>query len=394
MPFPGCVPELTDGVVRLRAHRPDDAERIVEQSTDAETMRWTTVPRPYDLDDARDFLAKIEREWGTPGGLRHWAVTDAADPSARYLGTVDLRPRGGGAAETGFGLHPQGRGLGVDGRGRCGWSAAGGSARAAPGCTGWPCAATSPRGGWRGRAGSPTTARIPQSHPDPDDPTGPALDVWRASLGADDVMEPRTPWEDVPVLDAGGGARHPAAAVARRATSTALEPRDQPDHYMPARGVLDADTFPEWLMIRREQMSLGKVLSWCVADTTTDAALGEVLVFVTEGTLDDDTAELGYQVVPSGRGRGVATTGVAGAASRTRSRRAPTAGWGCAGWSPRRRRTTSRATRCSTGSGSRSGAARRRPTCCPTAGRSTPCTGSCSATEVRPVSCRGRCRSC
>ena len=82
MPFPGCVPELTDGVVRLRAHRPDDAERIVEQSTDAETMRWTTVPRPYDLDDARDFLAKIEREWGTPGGLRHWAITDAADPSA------------------------------------------------------------------------------------------------------------------------------------------------------------------------------------------------------------------------------------------------------------------------------------------------------------------------
>ena len=56
-------------------------------------------------------------------------------------------------------------------------------------------------------------------------------------------------------------------------------------------------------------MSLGKVLSWCAADTTTDAALGEVLVFVTEGTLDDDTAELGYQVVPSGRGRGVATTG-------------------------------------------------------------------------------------
>ena len=37
MPFPGCVPELTDGVVRLRAHRPDDAERIVEQSTDPES---------------------------------------------------------------------------------------------------------------------------------------------------------------------------------------------------------------------------------------------------------------------------------------------------------------------------------------------------------------------
>ena len=36
----------------------------------------------------------------------------------------------------------------------------------------------------------------PQAHPDPEG--GRALDVWRASLGADDVMEPRTPWADPP----------------------------------------------------------------------------------------------------------------------------------------------------------------------------------------------------
>ena len=30
---------------------------------------------------------------------------------------------------------------------------------------------------------------------------------------------------------------------------------------------------------------------------------------VAEGTLDDDTAEIGYQVIPSGRGRGGATAG-------------------------------------------------------------------------------------
>ena len=113
MPFPGCVPELTDGVVRLRAHRPEDAERIVEQCNDTETMRWTTVPRPYGMDDAHAFLAKVEHDWGTPDGVRHWAVTDAADAEGRFLGTVDLRPRGGGAAETGFGLHPSGRGQGL-----------------------------------------------------------------------------------------------------------------------------------------------------------------------------------------------------------------------------------------------------------------------------------------
>src|SRR6476620_8435019 len=38
---------LTDGVVTLRAHSVDDADAIVEQSSDPESLRWTTVPRPY-----------------------------------------------------------------------------------------------------------------------------------------------------------------------------------------------------------------------------------------------------------------------------------------------------------------------------------------------------------
>jgi hypothetical protein len=41
------VPVLTDGTVRLRAHCPQDAVAIVEQCTDPESMRFTTVPRPY-----------------------------------------------------------------------------------------------------------------------------------------------------------------------------------------------------------------------------------------------------------------------------------------------------------------------------------------------------------
>ncbi len=305
-PFPGCVPELTDGVVLLRAHRLDDAQRIVEQSNDPESMRWTTVPRPYGLDDAREFLATIESAWNSPDGLRYWAVTDASDPQGRYLGTIDLRPRGGGVGEVGFGLHPQGRGSGFmagalrllarwwfgQGGVRVHWLAIRGnfpSWRVA-----WSCGFTQ-------------HGTTPQVHPDPDDAGAPPLDVWRASLGADDVLEPHSPWDDVPVLEV---AEHGIRLRPWRDGDLAsLDPRDQPDHHMPARGVLDADTFPEWLLIRREQMSVGRVLSWCVADATTDAALGEVLVFVTEGTLDDDTAELGYQVVPSARRRGVATTG-------------------------------------------------------------------------------------
>lgn len=303
MPFPGCVPELTDGQVRLRAHRPQDAERIVEQSNDPDSMRWTTVPRPYALEQAHDFLAHIEAAWGEADGIRHWAVTDAADPGSRYLGTIDLRPKGGGAASVGFGLHPQGRGQGLmagalrlvsrswfaEGGVRVHWDAVRGNF--ASWRVAWSCGFTH-------------HGMVPQALPDPDG--GTAVDVWRASLGSQDTMEPRTPWADLATLtsDEAGGI---LLRAWRDDDVEHLEGRDQPAHHMPARGVLDADTFPEWLLVRRERMSVGTMLSWCVADADTDAALGEVLVFVTEGTLDDDTAELGYQVLPSARGRGVAT---------------------------------------------------------------------------------------
>ena len=306
MPFPACVPVLTDGHVRLRAHRPEDAERIVESSNDPESMRWTTVPRPYPPVEAERFLGLIRAGWEDADGNRLWAIEEVDDAQGRLLGTIDIRPTvAPGVAEVGFGLHPDARGRGVmssalrlasrwwfgDGGIRVHWSSIRGNF-----------------GSWRvaWACGFTHHGTTPQAHPDPEG--GRALDLWRASLGADDVMEPRTPWADPPVLtspEAGGIRLRPW----RDADIEALEPRDQPDHHMPARGVLDSDSFPEWLLIRREQMSQGKVLSWCIADAGTDAALGEALVFVAEGTLDDDTAEIGYQVIPSGRGRGVATAG-------------------------------------------------------------------------------------
>ena len=301
--FPGCVPEPSDGHVLLRAHREADLARIVEQSQDPLSRSWTTVPRPYDDRHAREWLAAIEASWNDPAGIRHWAITTAEDPD-RYLGTVDLRPQSSrDVAKIGFGLHPEARGQGVmaaavrlacqwwfdHGGSRVHWAAVRGnfdSWRVA-----WACGFTH-------------HGTLPGAHVDMDG--GPAMDIWQASLAADDVMEARTPWVDPPVLrtdDAGGL----VLRAWRDSDVEGLGARDQPAHHMPARGVLDVDTFPEWLMARREKMAVGTTLSWCVADSAQDHALGEVLLFVTEGTLDDDTAELGYQVLPGARRRGVAT---------------------------------------------------------------------------------------
>ncbi len=302
MPFPACVPELTDGVVRLRAHRPGDASRIVEQCTDPDTLAFTTVPRPYGPRDAADFLDLVAQAWADESGHRYWAVCAPDDPEGAFLGTVDLRPRGSGTAETGFSLHPDGRGRRLMGRalrlacqwwfdqgGRwVGWTAVRGnfaSLRVAHAC-GFRLEGT--------RSGSlPLTDE------------GPLLDAWLGSLRLGDPMTPRNRWIEPPVCELLGVRLRPW----REDDARYVEPPDHPAHWIPSRAVPTPETFADWLLRRREVMARGESVNWCIADTRSDAALGEVLVFTGQGALADvDTAELGYQLFPSVRGRGVTRT--------------------------------------------------------------------------------------
>lgn len=87
------VPELTDGDVRLRGHRAQDAARVVEQVSDERSRRWTTVPMPYGPAEADAFLAQVAAEW-TDGSGRWWAV----EVDGRFAGTVNYSVRGAGAA--------------------------------------------------------------------------------------------------------------------------------------------------------------------------------------------------------------------------------------------------------------------------------------------------------
>src|SRR4051794_21977907 len=107
------VPTLTDGVVTLRAHRADDVEGVLEQSRDARSQRWTTVPVPYERADAVHFVAElVPRGWA---GNTEWAF--ALEAEGRFAGTVSLRSAGSGRAELGYGAHPWARGTGYAERG-------------------------------------------------------------------------------------------------------------------------------------------------------------------------------------------------------------------------------------------------------------------------------------
>ncbi len=298
MPFPECVPELSDNVVRLRAHRLQDLARIVEQSRDPLTGAFTTVPRPYGEDDGRAFLEHIAEEWTTAGGRRHWAISRVDDPDSALLGTIDLRPDPApGVAETGFGLHPEGRGQGLmahalrllarhwfdEGGQRVYWRAVRGNF--ASWRVAWACGFTH-------------HATLPQALPHPD---GSAPDGWVASLGREEPMAPQSPWLEPPLLEGGGGIR---LRPWRDEDAAAVEEPDHPAHFMPEAGSLRPATFEQWLLRRRERMSLGQAVHWCIADASSDRALGDVVLFTRHGVLDGDHAELGYQLVPSAKGRG------------------------------------------------------------------------------------------
>lgn len=293
--FPACVPVLTDGHVLLRAHRESDAERIVEQSQDPESIAWTTIPAPYGPDDARQFLELIAGDWERPDGNRSWAITAASDPDT-LLGTIDIRPSGSGLASIGFGLHPQGRGRGL-------------MTAAVRLATQWWFDRGGVRMHWEANRGNFPSWRVAHScgfifHgtvPQSLLQRGEVMDAWTGSIGRDgDLTKPVTPWHEPAVLEGAGIRLRPW----RESDADALEPPDTPAHFAPGIPPT-AETFAEWLLVRRERAAFNQATHWCIADLSTDRALGQVLLI--DRGQQPGSAELGYQLFPSARGRGAAT---------------------------------------------------------------------------------------
>ncbi len=305
--FPEVVPILSDGGVTLRAHTPDDVDAIHEQCTDPEMQRWTQVPAAYSREDAAGFVGRAAERWDDPTGDRQWAIEWLDGDTPRFAGSLDLRPGAGpDTASIGFGLHPAARGAGVMARAvrlaashafetgpwgrpisRLHWAAVVGN---------W----ASRRVAWA--AGFTFHGLLPGTHPNTMEPDGPALDTWHASLSAGDPMAPQTPWFSPTPLEGNSIRLRPWRAE----DIEALEEREDPAHWMPSRSVLGREMFPAWLERRSELMALGTGIEWCIADRESDRALGSVVLFSREGPLTGDVAELGYQLLPSARGRGIA----------------------------------------------------------------------------------------
>jgi RimJ/RimL family protein N-acetyltransferase len=109
MRFPEDVPVLRDDVVTLRAHTGDDIEPAYEVCQDPEMQRWTTIPVPYERENAVHYLTEFIPAGWRDGSSWAWAI----EYDGRYAGTIDLRPGDGGVGEVGFAVAPWARGHGV-----------------------------------------------------------------------------------------------------------------------------------------------------------------------------------------------------------------------------------------------------------------------------------------
>jgi RimJ/RimL family protein N-acetyltransferase len=107
------LPELRTAALRLRANKPQDAERIVEACRDPATQRWLPdLPSPYTVADAVWYLESRPEQMATGTGL-YWAVADSGDDRLlAQIGLMGLHPRAR-SAEIGYWTHPDARGAGV-----------------------------------------------------------------------------------------------------------------------------------------------------------------------------------------------------------------------------------------------------------------------------------------
>jgi RimJ/RimL family protein N-acetyltransferase len=292
------APTLTDGVVTLRGHRPEDAQGSLEQCQDPSSQRWTTVPVPYSMEDARTFVEEIcPRGWADDS---EWSF--AIEHEGRYGGTISLRNDGSGRAEIAYGSHPAVRGTGV-------------VERALRLLLEWGFAEKDLQtviwyahvGNWASRKvawrlGFSYDGLVRHWQPQ----RGELRDSWVGTLLREEPREPRTEWLTNPVVE-GDGVR--------------LRPFTEADVPRIVEGIGDPDTqywlafMPrdpgeaegrQYLETVQDRLATGHTITWAFCAADDDLLLGVVGLYRLQ-----EEAEVGYWTHPDARGRGLTTRAAA-----------------------------------------------------------------------------------
>lgn len=292
MQWPLNVPVLADGVVTLRAHTPDDLDRMLEMARDPDMVRWTAVAKPHDRAMSEQFALEIIPAGWNDGSMLAWAI----EVEGQYAGNVDIRGAGP-VVDIGFALHPDCRGHGVMKRA---------VALAVD-------HAFTERGKevihWRAQVGNLESLRVAHACGFELHGTVPGmlyerervLDAWTGSIRFGDAPVPRTTWRWT-TLETPDFRLRP------------LEPKDDPR----IREALDDELSRRWLFARPDPFTLehaaaertkkwwnaaiGEACTWAVVDKETDDLLADVTLLA----IDEVTgAEVGYWSHPEARGRGV-----------------------------------------------------------------------------------------
>ncbi|TQM13573.1 RimJ/RimL family protein N-acetyltransferase [Pseudonocardia kunmingensis] len=295
VPLPTSAPTLTDGVVTLRAHTPDDAEGVLAMARDPETVRWTSIPVPYGPGHARRWIEeKAPHDWRTGAAFR-WAV----EADGRFAGNLDVNP--GPPPSVGFGLAPVARGRGV-------------MARAQRLAARWAFReAGLPVLHWWAQAGNLASWRVAHACGFRHEGTrrlavprrGGLVDGWFASLTATDPMTPRTIWWPTPTLTGERVRLRPhTAADLPRIVEACADPRTR--HWLPGLPhPYTVEAAQEFVLTARLDESLGRSVTWAVADPVDDRLLANISVFALDDPVNPTAGEIGYWAHPDARGRGV-----------------------------------------------------------------------------------------
>jgi RimJ/RimL family protein N-acetyltransferase len=310
--------EIRTGTILLRPWRAEDAPAVYEACQDPLIQRWTSVPRPYRLEHAEEFVTNITRQAWTTGTGAPFGVFDAETGTllgSNGLNTID---RYQGESEVGYWIAPAARGRGVAtwsthavawwalqtvGSLRVQWRAEVGNhaSRYVAERLGFRLEGTLRNGIWRvggGRADAWIGSLIPGDLRAPDAPADPGSRLRRITFGAPQPrLEARTPaGERI-------GLRPPAPGDIDAIVATCQDEQSRfwttvPDPYRRE----DGEHFVHQHVPQR--WALGEGAVFAIVDDA-DAYIGSLALRL--GPVDG-IGEIGYVVAPWARGRGCAST--------------------------------------------------------------------------------------